>query len=211
MQSVAQTEPFYLFQKLKKDLTDSPIFDILQLMTVLGTSEIGKSNTSGQLFHCCDSYIAQTKSLCIWRDPVCLQMSPNLKIVLAVLLSLFVCEAFSLRSRMQMSTVAVFGGTGKTGAEVVYQALKAGNKVIVLARDPAKMQIPAGSGGVSNEGRPLINDNLQIIQGSVTDANDVEKVFAAADLDVDGVSGVVVALGGKTKDVGKTMLYVSDL
>ena len=139
-------------------------------------------------------------------------MSPNLKIVLAVLLSaLFVCEAFSLRSRMQMSTVAVFGGTGKTGAEVVYQALKAGNKVIVLARDPAKMQIPAGSGGVSNEGRPLINDNLQIIQGSVTDANDVEKVFAAADLDVDGVSGVVVALGGKTKDVGKTMLYVSDL
>ena len=39
MQSVAQTEPFYLFQKLKKDLTDSPIFDILQLMTVLGTTD----------------------------------------------------------------------------------------------------------------------------------------------------------------------------
>jgi len=35
MQSVAQTEPFYLFQKLKKDLTDSPIFDILQFLTVL--------------------------------------------------------------------------------------------------------------------------------------------------------------------------------
>ena len=29
MQSVAQTEPFYLFQKLQKDLTDLRVFDIL--------------------------------------------------------------------------------------------------------------------------------------------------------------------------------------
>lgn len=38
-------------------------------------------------------------------------------------------------------------------------------------------------------------------QGTVTDLNDVRKVFADGD-----VTGVVIALGGKTADVGKTML-----
>lgn len=38
-------------------------------------------------------------------------------------------------------------------------------------------------------------------QGSVTELDDVRKVFADGDVD-----GVVVALGGKTADVGKTML-----
>lgn len=38
-------------------------------------------------------------------------------------------------------------------------------------------------------------------QGTVTDLNDVRKVFADSD-----VTGVVIALGGKTADVGKTML-----
>lgn len=38
-------------------------------------------------------------------------------------------------------------------------------------------------------------------QGTVTDLDDVRKVFAD-----DDITGVVVALGGKTKDVGKTML-----
>lgn len=38
-------------------------------------------------------------------------------------------------------------------------------------------------------------------QGSVTELDDVRKVFADGD-----ISGVVVALGGKTADVGKTML-----
>lgn len=38
-------------------------------------------------------------------------------------------------------------------------------------------------------------------QGTVTDLEDVRKVFADGDID-----GVVIALGGKTADVGKTML-----
>ena len=38
-------------------------------------------------------------------------------------------------------------------------------------------------------------------QGTVTDLDDVRKVFADGD-----VTGVVIALGGKTADVGKTML-----
>lgn len=40
-----------------------------------------------------------------------------------------------------------------------------------------------------------------IIQGDVTKLSDVEKVFEGQ-----GVTGVIVALGGKTKDVGPTML-----
>ena len=48
--------------------------------------------------------------------------------------------------QLSMSTVVVFGGTGKTGAECVYQALEAGNKVVVLARSPEKMIYPEGSG-----------------------------------------------------------------
>ena len=103
--------------------------------------------------------------------------------------------------RLHMNSVAVFGGTGKTGSECVYQALKSGKKCIVLARDASKMTIPLGSGG-SLGGQPLSDDNLTVIEGSVTDPTAVEKVFAAAD----DISGVIVALGGKTKDVGPTML-----
>jgi nucleoside-diphosphate-sugar epimerase len=98
-----------------------------------------------------------------------------------------------------MSTIAVFGGTGKTGSEVVFQALNSGFKVIVLARDPNRMLIPKGSGG--SDADKILNDpKLTLIQGSVTDPDAVDKLFAS-DRDI---SGVVVALGGKTKDVGKT-------
>ena len=38
-------------------------------------------------------------------------------------------------------------------------------------------------------------------KGSVTSAADVEKVFEGGD-----VEGVIISLGGKTKDVGPTML-----
>ena len=38
-------------------------------------------------------------------------------------------------------------------------------------------------------------------KGSVTDAADVEKVFEGGDIE-----GVIISLGGKTKDVGPTML-----
>eukprot|EP01041_Mallomonas_annulata_P010966 gene10966-22921_t len=101
-----------------------------------------------------------------------------------------------------MSTVVVFGGTGKTGSECVYQALRQGNKVVVLARDPSKMAIPMGSGG-SKGGQPFSDPNLSVIQGSVTDQKAVDATFDAA---MDPVQGVIIALGGKTKDVGPTML-----
>ena len=84
--------------------------------------------------------------------------------------------------QLSMNTVAVFGGTGKTGSEVVYQALKSNKKVIVLARDPQKMLVPPGSGGDSLGGKLLVDPNLTVIQGSVTDPDAVEKVTKTSPL-----------------------------
>jgi uncharacterized protein YbjT (DUF2867 family) len=99
-----------------------------------------------------------------------------------------------------MKTIAIFGASGLTSSECVYQALKNGDTVIGLTRNPSKLVIPAGSGG-ANAGEPLTNENLIMIQGDVTNAADVAKVFAAGSVD-----GVIVGLGGKTSDVGDTML-----
>mmetsp|Transcript_33902 Transcript_33902/g.85335 ORF Transcript_33902/g.85335 Transcript_33902/m.85335 type:complete len:305 (-) Transcript_33902:518-1432(-) len=97
------------------------------------------------------------------------------------------------------SHIVVIGGTGATGAECVVQALKRGAKVTVLARTPSKMAQPPGSGGEA-EGQPISDPNLTVVQGTVTSAADVAKVITAE------TTGVVIALGGKSKDVGKTML-----
>jgi len=99
-----------------------------------------------------------------------------------------------------MKTIAVFGASGLTSSECVYQALKNGDSVIGLTRNPSNLVIPAGSGG-DKAGQPLVDDNLTMIGGDVTNAADVAKVFSAGNVD-----GVIVGLGGKTKDVGDTML-----
>jgi nucleoside-diphosphate-sugar epimerase len=98
-------------------------------------------------------------------------------------------------------TIAVFGGTGLLGRECVFQALKANQKVIVLARDPAKMLVPSGSGGDKAD-QPLTDERLTVVTGDVNDQQAVNKVFQAAD----DIHGVIVALGGRTKNVGPTML-----
>lgn len=72
---------------------------------------------------------------------------------------------------------------------------------MVLARDPSKMLIPEGSGGVNGD-KPLVDARLKVITGDVTNQRDVDAVFESAD----DIEGVIVALGGKTKDVGPTML-----
>jgi uncharacterized protein YbjT (DUF2867 family) len=95
--------------------------------------------------------------------------------------------------------IAVFGGTGLTGREIVYQALQRGEEVRVLARDPAKMLKPLGSAGDLGD-QPIVDDMLTVIQGDVMNTEDVAKVIDS------GVTSVIVALGGKTKDVGATML-----
>lgn len=99
-----------------------------------------------------------------------------------------------------MKTIAVFGASGLTGSEAVFQALNEGDKVIGLTRNPSNLKVPAGSGGADAD-KPLQNENLTMIAGDVTKKGDVDKVFENGEVD-----GVIVALGGKTADVGETML-----
>jgi len=103
-------------------------------------------------------------------------------------------------SSLEMSTIAVIGASGLTAQECIYLALEDGDKVIGLTRNPAKCVIPQGSGG-DKAGEKFNNENLTLIGGDVTKKEDVDKIFAAGKVD-----GVVIALGGKTKDVGDTML-----
>lgn len=102
-------------------------------------------------------------------------------------------------SALCMKTIAVIGASGLTASECVYQALKEGDTVIGLTRNPSNVVIPQGSGG-EDAGKPLDDPNLTMIGGDVTNPDDVAKVFETP------VDGVIVALGGKTADVGETML-----
>ena len=106
---------------------------------------------------------------------------------------------FSSSTDLCMKTIAVFGASGLTASECVYQALQNGDNVVGLARTPSNLKIPKGSGG-SNADKALTDPKLKMIAGDVTKKADVDKVF---EQDIDGV---VVALGGKTADVGETML-----
>lgn len=96
--------------------------------------------------------------------------------------------------------IAVFGGTGLTGREAVYQALQRGESVVVLARDPAKLLTPLGSCGSSAADQLISDPKLTVVQGDVKVREDVDKVIKS------GCTGVVVSLGGKSAEVGETML-----
>lgn len=98
-----------------------------------------------------------------------------------------------------MKTIAVFGASGLTGSECTFQALKEGDNVVGLTRNPSNLKIPSGSGG-NDADKPLTDPNLTMIAGDVTNKADVAKVF---EQDIDGV---IIALGGKTADVGESML-----
>jgi putative NADH-flavin reductase len=97
-------------------------------------------------------------------------------------------------------SIAVFGASGGTGSEAVLQALEKGEDVTCLVRDRSKLLSPRTAAGFT-EGSAFSSDKLTVAQGSVTNKADVDAVFADK-----GVTGVVVALGGKTSDVGATML-----
>jgi len=99
------------------------------------------------------------------------------------------------------ANIAVFGASGLTAQECIYQALKDGDTVIGLTRNPANVKVPKGSGGADAD-KPLVNDKLTVIGGDVTNAADVAKVFE------NDIDGVIVALGGKTSD-GK--IFTSDI
>ena len=91
------------------------------------------------------------------------------------------------------ANIAVFGASGLTAQECIYQALKDGDTVVGLTRNPANVLVPKGSGGADAD-KPLTDDKLTVIGGDVTNAADVAKVFE------NDIDGVIVALGGKTSD-----------
>lgn len=66
-----------------------------------------------------------------------------------------------------MATIAVFGGSGRTGRRVVERALAAGYAVRALVRDPAKLTIQG--------------DRLTVLRGDVLDAGAVERTVAGSD------------------------------
>lgn len=72
------------------------------------------------------------------------------------------------------ATIAVFGASGLTAQECVYQALRDGDKVVGLTRNPSKLVIPKGSGGKDAD-KPLVDSNLTLIGGDVTNPADVAK------------------------------------
>jgi putative NADH-flavin reductase len=62
--------------------------------------------------------------------------------------------------------ITIFGGTGRTGAYLVREALDKGFDVTVLARDPAKMTIS--------------DTHLAVVKGDITDANVVASAIKGA-------------------------------
>lgn len=73
-------------------------------------------------------------------------------------------------------TIAIFGASGKTGMQVVQQALEQGYGVTAFVRTPEKMTIQ--------------HDRLKLVQGDVTNPDAVDQAVAGAD-------AVIVALGSK--------------
>lgn len=82
-----------------------------------------------------------------------------------------------------MTTIALFGATGKTGRRVLDRALAAGCNVRVLVRDPAKLTIAS--------------DRLTVIRGDVLDAESVDEAVAGSD--------AVLALFGQVKGSPPTL------
>ncbi|MBX9719476.1 MAG: SDR family oxidoreductase [Microbacteriaceae bacterium] len=80
-------------------------------------------------------------------------------------------------------TIALFGGTGKTGRHVLAQALEAGHTVRALARRPESLKVA--------------NERLTVIAGDVLDAAAVRETVRGAD--------VVVSVFGQVKGSPHTL------
>ncbi len=84
---------------------------------------------------------------------------------------------------MSMKLV-VFGATGRTGVPLVQQALDAGHQVVGFVRNPAKM--------------PLTHERLTLVQGDVTNAEDVQRAITP---DVDAVLSTLAPTKGAAPDM----------
>jgi putative NADH-flavin reductase len=79
--------------------------------------------------------------------------------------------------------LAIFGATGRTGLQLVAQALAAGHEVTVLARRPEKLAVGDGQKLAVGDGQKLAvgDGQLTIVQGDVTDAGRVAEAVAGAE------------------------------
>ena len=84
-----------------------------------------------------------------------------------------------------MTTIALFGATGKTGRRVLDRALTAGHHVRALVRDPGKLG--------DAESQPL----LTVVRGDVLDPETVDRTVAGAD--------IVLSLFGQVKGSPKSL------
>src|SRR5450759_3219915 len=80
--------------------------------------------------------------------------------------------------------LTVFGATGRTGKELVEQALAAGNEVVAYARSPSKL-------GITHE-------KLTIVQGELSDRGMIERAIKRAD-------AVISVLGPRRGSKGKPL------
>ena len=86
-------------------------------------------------------------------------------------------------------TIAIFGGTGRTGQHVVEQGLQKGYTLKVLARTPEKLKTN--------------HPGLRVIHGDVHDKSAVDKVVAGSD--------VVINVVGHTKNSAKDVQTVATI
>jgi hypothetical protein len=112
------------------------------------------------------------------------------------------------RAHAPVSTIAVFGASGRTGSEVVLQALERGEKVSCLVRDRTRLKAPRDNHALQLRKNSMANfspsTNDKIVhrtEGTVLNPADVDDVFEG-----NNITGVVIALGGKTREVGLTLL-----
>lgn len=78
--------------------------------------------------------------------------------------------------------IVIFGASGRTGTEILKQALEAGHEVTAFVRDPARI--------------PFEDKRLRVLTGDVFDPSAVDRA-------VEGQEAVICALGGGN-DLGKT-------
>lgn len=106
--------------------------------------------------------------------------------------SLVVAWTLSVGARaLSPGAIVVLGAAGRTGVEVVHDASARGYPVVGLARSARGESPPPGA---------------SVCIGDATCADDVRACFEEARAKGRSVAGAVVALGGNTRDVGKTML-----
>ena len=121
------------------------------------------------------------------------------------------CGADAAETPLTSDKLTVVSGTVTSKARVFFFEMtvsrKEGSRLFTTTQmaPPVVLRLPSKGGRRRKEGSRLFTTQMAPRGGAAVSCTkaDVEKAFAAA---ASPVTGVVIALGGKTKDVGDTML-----